>query len=161
MSKKPETEITKAEVVKARVNLLFKQPVGKSVPGGPYFPEILYSDLGPEVYENELVKGMIQQGLIQVLSDINPEAQSINSTALAEAVARIQGSVAEAEGWATEAEMWATKSKEAFEALNAAGEDVISAEEALVAANYAKDQATKAAGEARAVAEKEASTPKG
>lgn len=156
MAKKPEI-IENANANKARVNLMFKQPVGKSVPGGPYFADILYSDLGPEVYENSLIKGMIQQGLIQVLSDIDPEAQSANSGALLEALNRVQGLVVDMEGWVTEAEMWANKSREAFEALNAAGEDVITAEEALNAANYANEQVKLASAEAKNLSEQAAS----
>lgn len=53
------------------VNLMFKVPLGKSFPNGPYKAGKVYIGVGPDVYEDPIIAGLIKDGKAIVMTDID------------------------------------------------------------------------------------------
>lgn len=133
MAKKPETRKTET------VNLLFKCPVGKSVPGGPYYPDRQYNDLGAEVYENPLVKSLIKQGMIMVLSDVESQTGTVLAGNLDDATKKAYAAVKRAEEAAKKAEDAYAEVEKALAAMQEAADPLEAEETAEMAAAMAQE----------------------
>lgn len=145
MAKKPGTSTS------TNVNLLFKCPVGKSVPGGPFYPDTEYHDLPSETYEHPLIKALIKKGAIMVLSDVETQTGTILAGNLDDATKRAYEAAKRAEEAADKATAAYLEAEKAIKAVQTALDegDVVTAEENAEFATAMVSDAVNAANDAK------------